>query len=64
MFGRWLNRSRSLRWEIYKDKGGEYRWRAIAVNGNVVGASSEGYERLVSCVENARLFGCRSYTTV
>ena len=31
-----------MRFEIYKDKGGEFRFRIVATNGNVL-ASSEGY---------------------
>lgn len=30
----------------YKDEAGEWRWRAVAPNGEVVATSSEGYERL------------------
>ena len=30
--------------ELYKDKKGEWRWRRMATNGRVVGASSEGYK--------------------
>jgi len=32
------------KFEVYKDKRGEYRWRRKAANGNIVGASSEGYK--------------------
>ena len=32
------------KFEVYKDKRGEYRWRRKASNGNIVGASSEGYK--------------------
>ncbi len=31
------------KFELYKDKKGEWRWRRLATNGRVVGASSEGY---------------------
>ena len=31
-----------MRFEIYKDKRGEFRFRIVATNGNVL-ASSEGY---------------------
>ena len=34
----------SDKFEVYKDKRGEFRWRRTASNGNIVGASSEGYK--------------------
>jgi len=45
------------KWEIYKDKRGEWRWRRIAPNGRKVGASSEGYVNKSDCVSNARRNG-------
>lgn len=42
------------RWEIYKDAAGEWRWRRIAVNGRIVGASSHGYVNRIDCVNNAK----------
>jgi uncharacterized protein len=38
---------------IYKDKKGEYRWRRTASNGEIVGASSEGYSSKKDCEANA-----------
>jgi len=32
--------------KLYKDKAGEYRWRLVAGNGQIVADSSEGYTRL------------------
>ncbi len=32
------------KFELYQDKKGEWRWRRKATNGNIVGASSEGYK--------------------
>jgi uncharacterized protein YegP (UPF0339 family) len=29
--------------EIYEDTAGEYRWRAVAKNGRIMGDSGEGY---------------------
>jgi uncharacterized protein YegP (UPF0339 family) len=43
--------------EIYKDGSGKWRWRATAANGNIVGASSQGYVNKSDCVANAKLFG-------
>lgn len=30
---------------IYKDDSGEYRWRRVALNGEIVADSAEGYTR-------------------
>ena len=43
-----------LRYEIYKDRKGEFRFRAIAANGQIV-AASEGYKDKRSAVKTARL---------
>lgn len=45
------------KWELYEDKRGEWRWRRTAVNGNVVGASSEGYKVKADAVSNAEHYG-------
>jgi len=45
------------RWEFYKDNRGEWRWRRIAPNGKIVGASSEGYKNKADCIANARRHG-------
>ena len=29
--------------ELYKDKAGEYRWRLIHENGNIIADSGQGY---------------------
>jgi uncharacterized protein len=39
--------------EIYKDKRGDIRWRRTAENGEIVGASSEGYSSRKHCLANA-----------
>ena len=31
---------------IYRDKAGEYRWRRVAPNGEIIADSGEGYTRL------------------
>lgn len=33
-----------MKFELYKDKDGEWRWRIKAANGKIVGDSSEGYK--------------------
>lgn len=45
------------KWEIYKDNAGEWRWRRTASNGNIVGASSEGYVNKSDCIANAKRNG-------
>ena len=45
------------RWEFYQDARAEWRWRRIAPNGQIVGASSEGYSSKQACIENARRHG-------
>jgi uncharacterized protein len=39
--------------EYYQDKNGDWRWRRTAVNGEITGASSEGYEAKKDCEANA-----------
>lgn len=45
------------KWEFYKDSSGEWRWRRIASNGRIVGASSQGYVSKSDCMSNARRNG-------
>jgi uncharacterized protein YegP (UPF0339 family) len=41
------------RWEIYKDKRGNFRWRRMARNGRITGTSSVGYASKKNCEANA-----------
>jgi len=43
----------SDKWEFYKDKRGEWRWRRKATNGAITGAASEGYKNKSDCESNA-----------
>ena len=45
------------RWEIYEDGAGEWRWRRTAPNGQIVGASTEGYTNKSDCIANAQRNG-------
>lgn len=45
------------KWEVYEDKKGEWRWRRTAPNGNIVGASSEGFKNRGDAVKNAEHYG-------
>ena len=40
------------KFEIYKDKRGEFRWRRKTTNGNIVGAATEGYKSKKDCETN------------
>lgn len=34
-----------MKFEIYEDGSGAWRWRAIATNGEIMGDSGQGYTR-------------------
>lgn len=38
----------AAKFEVYKDKKGEYRWRLVASNGQAIASSGEGYTTLTS----------------
>ena len=38
-----------MRFELYRDAGGEWRWRLRVQNGNVIADSAEGYARREDC---------------
>ncbi|MEM7682705.1 MAG: DUF1508 domain-containing protein [Planctomycetota bacterium] len=42
------------KWEFYQDKRDEWRWRRTATNGQIVGASCEGYKNREDAVANAK----------
>ena len=37
------------KFEVYKDKKGEYRWSLKATNGQVIATGGEGYSSLAAC---------------
>ncbi len=45
------------KWEFYQEDNGDWRWRRTAPNGNIVGASTEGYRNKSDCEANARRNG-------
>lgn len=49
--------SENDKWETYKDKRGEFRWRRKAGNGKIVGSSCEGYTTKANCEANAQRHG-------
>ncbi|MEY3123101.1 MAG: hypothetical protein RI993_1926 [Pseudomonadota bacterium] len=52
-----INSAADDKWEFYKDQKGEWRWRRTASNGNIVGASTQGYENKSECFANAQRNG-------
>ena len=38
-----------MRFELYRDASGEWRWRLRVPNGNVIADSAEGYARREDC---------------
>ena len=38
-----------MRFHIYKDAAGEWRWRLIAANGRIIADSAEGYASTQDC---------------
>ncbi|QPC43405.1 DUF1508 domain-containing protein [Kaustia mangrovi] len=45
--------------ELYQDNKGEWRWRRYASNGQIVGASSEGYKARADAEANANRDGSK-----
>lgn len=45
------------KWEFYRDSKSKWRWRRIASNGKIVGASSQGYSNKTDCIANAKRNG-------
>jgi hypothetical protein len=43
------------KFEIYKDKRGEYRWRFVADNGRIVAMGSEGYSSKHNCENSVNI---------
>lgn len=38
-----------MKFHIYRDAKGEYRWHLVARNGKVIAASGEGYVKRAHC---------------
>ena len=38
-----MNKGVSMKFEMYQDKAGKWRWRLVAKNGRTVADSGEGY---------------------
>ena len=44
-----------MKFHIYKDDKGEWRWRLKAENGNIIADSGEGYSTKQACKEGIDL---------
>ncbi len=44
-----------MKFTIYKDRAGKHRWRLVAENGEIVGASSQGFASRQRAKSNACL---------
>jgi uncharacterized protein YegP (UPF0339 family) len=40
----------NIKFEVYKDKIGEWRWRCVHLNGNTLADCAEGYKNKSDCV--------------
>jgi uncharacterized protein len=41
----------AMKYEVYKDKKNEFRWRLRHNNGNILSKSSEGYKAKADCLK-------------
>jgi uncharacterized protein YegP (UPF0339 family) len=46
---------RRPRFELYKDRRGEFRWRLRAANGRVIADGAEGYKTKRACLRGVYL---------
>ena len=53
-----------MRFEIYPDKRGLWRWRLKARNGRTVADSGEGYASRTNAFRAARRVKCAAYSAV
>jgi uncharacterized protein YegP (UPF0339 family) len=42
-------RAAEMTFEMYKDRGGEFRWRLKATNGQVIATGGQGYTAKADC---------------
>lgn len=56
-----------MKFEVYKDRKGEHRWRLRHGNGNILATASEGYSSKASamkCIENVQNSGSAEIVNV
>lgn len=51
-----MAKKKTITFQIYKDKSGQYRWRAVHKNGRILADSGESYTRKGRCVTAAANF--------
>ncbi|HPF61598.1 MAG: DUF1508 domain-containing protein [Gemmatimonadetes bacterium] len=44
----------AAKFEVYKDKAGEYRWRLKSGNGTQIASSGEGYTDKAGCLNGIK----------
>lgn len=44
-----------MKFEVYEDKSGEWRWRLVAANGQIIATAGEGYVEKYDCVNGIKL---------
>ena len=44
-----------MRYEVYKDGRGEWRWRLRAANHEIIATSGEGYKNKADCLHGIEL---------
>lgn len=49
---------------VYKDVSGEWRWRRISPNGEIVASSGEGYHNRVDCESQALQVNAQPFALV
>lgn len=49
-----MKRKKGARFDIYKDRSGEWRWRLFSQNGQIVAGPQEGYKRMSGAVRAIR----------
>jgi uncharacterized protein YegP (UPF0339 family) len=50
-----MRRRSEMKYKVYKDKAGEWRWRLVAANGRTVADSGEGYHNKADCLAGIEL---------
>jgi uncharacterized protein YegP (UPF0339 family) len=56
-----------MKFEVYKDRKGEHRWRLRHGNGNILATASEGYSSkagAMKCIENVQSSGAAEIITI
>jgi len=43
-----------MKFQVYQDHAGEWRWRLVARNGNTIADCAEGYTRKANCLRSLR----------